>query len=166
MLWEIFTLGGNPYPSVPVERLFDLLREGHRMEKPPYASMEMYDMMGHCWAQSPHQRPSFNMLVKQLDKILTVRAREVCNRHLSINTPLKVALLFALPCSGKIGCKSQEFTNVTPLQSKSQEFTNVTLLQKELFLYERTGKNTVHNSLICINYPASCLLNKPSLKEL
>ena len=41
LLWEVFTLGGNPYPSVPVEKLFDLLREGHRMERPPYCSLEM-----------------------------------------------------------------------------------------------------------------------------
>jgi len=42
LLWEIFSLGGNPYPSVPVEKLFDLLRDGHRMERPAYASHEMY----------------------------------------------------------------------------------------------------------------------------
>jgi hypothetical protein len=41
LLWEIFTLGGNPYPSVPVEDLFHLLRNGHRMKRPPYASREM-----------------------------------------------------------------------------------------------------------------------------
>ena len=41
VLWEIFTFGGNPYPSVPIEMLYQLLTDGHRMEKPIYARMEM-----------------------------------------------------------------------------------------------------------------------------
>ena len=49
LLWEIFTLGGNPYPSVPVEDLFDLLRNGHRMDKPPYASTEVASLI-HLYA--------------------------------------------------------------------------------------------------------------------
>jgi len=34
LLWEIFSVGDNPYPSVPVENLFQLLQNGHRMERP------------------------------------------------------------------------------------------------------------------------------------
>jgi hypothetical protein len=41
LMWEIFTLGGNPYPSVPVEKLFDYLKEGNRMSKPMYCDNEM-----------------------------------------------------------------------------------------------------------------------------
>lgn len=71
LLWEIFTLGGNPYPSVPVEDLFNLLRNGHRMKKPPYASSEMYGIMHSCWQEDPNNRPSFTRLVQELDKMLT-----------------------------------------------------------------------------------------------
>ena len=35
-------MGSSPYPSVPVEKLFSFLNEGHRMEKPPRASDDVY----------------------------------------------------------------------------------------------------------------------------
>lgn len=41
LLWEIVTLGGNPYPGIPPERLFNLLKTGYRMERPDNCSEEM-----------------------------------------------------------------------------------------------------------------------------
>lgn len=41
LLWEIVTLGGNPYPGIAPERLFNLLKTGYRMEKPENCSDEM-----------------------------------------------------------------------------------------------------------------------------
>uniref|UniRef100_A0A4W5MUI2 Fibroblast growth factor receptor n=1 Tax=Hucho hucho TaxID=62062 RepID=A0A4W5MUI2_9TELE len=43
LMWEIFTLGGSPYPGIPVEELFKLLKEGHRMDKPGNCTNELYD---------------------------------------------------------------------------------------------------------------------------
>ncbi|KAK9751785.1 Immunoglobulin I-set domain [Popillia japonica] len=77
LLWEIMTLGGTPYPSVPsVEKLFQLLRSGHRMEKPPCCSLEIYMLMRECWSYQPNERPVFTELVEDLDRILTITANE------------------------------------------------------------------------------------------
>eukprot|EP00061_Rhincodon_typus_P012027 g37478.t1 len=40
LLWEIVTLGGNPYPGIAPERLFNLLKTGYRMERPENCSEE------------------------------------------------------------------------------------------------------------------------------
>ncbi|KAL7301866.1 hypothetical protein TKK_0005470 [Trichogramma kaykai] len=77
LLWEIMTLGGTPYPSVPsVETLFQLLKSGIRMEKPSCCSIEMYCVMRDCWKYQAEERPVFAELVEELDKILTVTANE------------------------------------------------------------------------------------------
>uniref|UniRef100_A0A8C9FLB6 Fibroblast growth factor receptor 3 n=1 Tax=Pavo cristatus TaxID=9049 RepID=A0A8C9FLB6_PAVCR len=44
LLWEIFTLGGSPYPGIPVEELFKLLKEGHRMDKPANCTHDLTAM--------------------------------------------------------------------------------------------------------------------------
>ena len=42
LLWEIFSFGLNPYPSVPVENLLQMLQDGHRMERPLRAQQDVY----------------------------------------------------------------------------------------------------------------------------
>uniref|UniRef100_A0AAU0N4C4 Fibroblast growth factor receptor n=1 Tax=Gecarcinus lateralis TaxID=6769 RepID=A0AAU0N4C4_GECLA len=77
LLWEIMTLGGTPYPTVPsVEKLFQLLREGHRMEKPSNCSLEIYMIMRECWRYQPTQRPTFKELVEDFDRILTLSSTD------------------------------------------------------------------------------------------
>uniref|UniRef100_A0A2K5R1R3 Fibroblast growth factor receptor 2 n=1 Tax=Cebus imitator TaxID=2715852 RepID=A0A2K5R1R3_CEBIM len=76
LMWEIFTLGGSPYPGIPVEELFKLLKEGHRMDKPANCTNELYMMMRDCWHAAPSQRPTFKQLVEDLDRILTLTTNE------------------------------------------------------------------------------------------
>ncbi|XP_028157928.1 fibroblast growth factor receptor homolog 1-like isoform X1 [Ostrinia furnacalis] len=76
LLWEIMTLGGTPYPAVPGQYMYQHLSAGHRMEKPPCCSLEIYMLMRECWSFSPGDRPSFTELVEDLDKILTVTANQ------------------------------------------------------------------------------------------
>lgn len=85
LLWEIMTLGGTPYPSVPIEKLFQLLRDGHRMEKPQGCSDKLYELMRDCWNQSPYTRPTFTELVDRLDYHLLDASEE---EYLDLSIPV------------------------------------------------------------------------------
>ncbi|XP_032869802.1 fibroblast growth factor receptor 1-like isoform X4 [Amblyraja radiata] len=76
LLWEIFTLGGSPYPGIPVEELFKLLKEGHRMDKPSNCTQELYMTMRDCWHVMPSQRPTFKQLVEDLDRTLAITSNQ------------------------------------------------------------------------------------------
>uniref|UniRef100_A0A8C5WLZ4 Fibroblast growth factor receptor 2 n=1 Tax=Leptobrachium leishanense TaxID=445787 RepID=A0A8C5WLZ4_9ANUR len=86
LMWEIFTLGGSPYPGIPVEELFKLLKEGHRMDKPANCTNELYMMMRDCWHAIPSHRPTFKQLVEDLDRILTMTTNE---EYLELSAPLE-----------------------------------------------------------------------------
>jgi len=43
VLWEFFSLAKVPYPGMDADQnLYDKLTNGYRMEKPKYATQEMY----------------------------------------------------------------------------------------------------------------------------
>ncbi|XP_040275164.1 fibroblast growth factor receptor 3 isoform X6 [Bufo bufo] len=86
LLWEIFTLGGSPYPGIPVEELFKLLKEGHRMDKPANCTHELYMIMRECWHAVPSQRPTFKQLVEDLDRALTVTSTD---EYLDLSVPFE-----------------------------------------------------------------------------
>uniref|UniRef100_A0AAQ4RJF8 receptor protein-tyrosine kinase n=1 Tax=Gasterosteus aculeatus aculeatus TaxID=481459 RepID=A0AAQ4RJF8_GASAC len=71
LLWEIFTLGGTPYPDLPMNELFySALKRGYRMAKPAHASDEVYDIMKKCWDEKYETRPDFSRLVHSVGNML------------------------------------------------------------------------------------------------
>ncbi|XP_021336701.1 platelet-derived growth factor receptor beta isoform X1 [Danio rerio] len=72
LLWEIFTLGGTPYPDLPMNELFySALKRGYRMAKPSYASDEIYEVMRKCWDEKYEKRPEFSFLVHTMGNMLS-----------------------------------------------------------------------------------------------
>ncbi|CAH0550701.1 unnamed protein product [Brassicogethes aeneus] len=70
LLWEIVTLGGNPYPGVNNQDVLFLLKQGYRMSKPVNCSEELYAIMAECWYESPNDRPTFADLSNKLENLL------------------------------------------------------------------------------------------------
>nr|CAD7405556.1 unnamed protein product [Timema poppensis] len=92
LLWEIVTLGGNPYPGTPTNRLLHLLKTGHRMECPNNCSTELYSLMLSCWNAKPKERPTFVELYNKLDLLLE---EAIPQEYLNLD-PLKVAAYLSL----------------------------------------------------------------------
>ncbi|XP_078509707.1 platelet-derived growth factor receptor beta [Lissotriton helveticus] len=71
LLWEIFTLGGTPYPELPMnEQFYNALKRGYRMSKPVHASEDIYEIMRKCWDEKYEARPSFTQLVQLMGNLL------------------------------------------------------------------------------------------------
>ena len=95
LLWEIMTLGANPYPSVPsIEKLFQLLRDGHRMECPQNCPAEVYYIMRECWGADPANRPTFPKLIDDIDRILTYQVRLYVSRDNAFrDAPIHISII-------------------------------------------------------------------------
>ncbi|XP_036975291.1 platelet-derived growth factor receptor beta-like isoform X2 [Acanthopagrus latus] len=72
LLWEIFSLGGSPYPDLPMtQEFYSALKRGYRMSRPDHAPHNIFDLMKQCWEEKPQSRPSFSSLVVSVGNILT-----------------------------------------------------------------------------------------------
>ncbi|XP_078484403.1 fibroblast growth factor receptor isoform X2 [Ciona intestinalis] len=90
LLWEIFSLGGSPYPGVKTHDLVRFLRNGDRLEQPQFASSELYRLMRDCWEESPRRRPQFRQLVEDLDRML---ASSSSLEYIDLNSPCEADYL-------------------------------------------------------------------------
>ncbi|XP_075923615.1 LOW QUALITY PROTEIN: platelet-derived growth factor receptor alpha [Petromyzon marinus] len=71
LLWEIFSLGGTPYPGMPVDsQFYNKLKSGYRMDSPDYAPPDIYDFMVRCWNADAEKRPTFSRLSDMMAKLM------------------------------------------------------------------------------------------------
>ncbi|XP_030047254.1 mast/stem cell growth factor receptor Kit isoform X2 [Microcaecilia unicolor] len=81
LLWEIFSLGGSPYPRMPVDsKFYKMIKEGYRMHSPECAPVKMYDIMKSCWDADPLERPTFKQIVHLVEQQLSD-----CTKHIYTN---------------------------------------------------------------------------------
>ncbi|XP_067103499.1 macrophage colony-stimulating factor 1 receptor 1-like isoform X2 [Osmerus mordax] len=77
LLWEIFSLGKSPYPSMLVDnRFYKMIKCGHQMSRPDYAPPEMYDIMKMCWNLEPTERPTFSKVGQMIARLLGDQAEQ------------------------------------------------------------------------------------------
>ena len=68
-MWEIFSFGGTPYPTLSAEALLKALQLGFRNEQPLASPGAVYNIMLACWSIDPAARPTFSHLVASLQQV-------------------------------------------------------------------------------------------------
>ena len=70
LMFEVFSLGQDPYVGIETKQILRFLRSGERMSRPELATNEMYEMMCRCWEENLETRPKFEELVAKLHDVL------------------------------------------------------------------------------------------------
>ncbi|KAM3932703.1 proto-oncogene tyrosine-protein kinase ROS [Leptodactylus fuscus] len=115
LLWELFTLGQQPYQGYSNMEVLHYVRSGQRMDSPDNCPDDMWDMMMKCWAQNPAQRPNFAQILKILEKL------KGCS--LSCTRPKKKRLFEGIDNAGF------EDTDASAAGSASEEIGTLTLTE-------------------------------------
>ncbi|XP_052009911.1 proto-oncogene tyrosine-protein kinase ROS isoform X1 [Xyrauchen texanus] len=68
LLWEIITLGKQPYPTYTNQEVLHHISTGERLPSPAGCPQRLYNLMMDCWKKEPSERPSFQYLQETLSK--------------------------------------------------------------------------------------------------
>ncbi|KAM9313195.1 platelet-derived growth factor receptor beta [Gastrophryne carolinensis] len=114
LLWEIFTMGGTPYPELPMnEQFYNAIKRGYRMSRPSYASEEIYEIMQKCWNEQFEKRPSFTVLANMTGNLLAdgykQRYKQVNEEFLKSEHPAVVRVRPRMP---KMNNGGEGITNI------------------------------------------------------
>ncbi|XP_044935614.1 macrophage-stimulating protein receptor isoform X7 [Mustela putorius furo] len=69
LLWELLTRGAPPYPHMDPFDLTQFLAQGRRLPQPEYCPNSLYAVMLRCWAADPTVRPTFKVLVEEVEHV-------------------------------------------------------------------------------------------------
>ena len=99
VLWEIFSLGEDPYPDVTNEEMVTFIQDERRMTCPKGCPKDIFGLMVDCWQTVSCKRPSFQQISTRVDSIL----RQNVSQRLFVLRALQSKEIFTL-CSSFGSC--------------------------------------------------------------
>ncbi|XP_076466208.1 proto-oncogene tyrosine-protein kinase ROS-like [Babylonia areolata] len=66
LMWEVVTLGQQPYPARTNIEVLHFVRAGGKLERPEKCTDDMFSLMQKCWSFGAEERPCFAYLLQEL----------------------------------------------------------------------------------------------------
>lgn len=67
VLWEIVTLGEQPYQGLSNEHVLKYVMRGGLQEAPEGCPVDLFDLMSLCWKWNPADRPNFTDIIDRIN---------------------------------------------------------------------------------------------------
>ncbi|XP_031333150.1 proto-oncogene tyrosine-protein kinase ROS isoform X2 [Photinus pyralis] len=81
LLWEIMTLGQQPYPARTNLEVLHYVKGGGRLGKPVDCPDKLHELMLKCWSYEPERRPTFKYCLSMLDDLHVKMANDTTSAH-------------------------------------------------------------------------------------
>ena len=69
LLWEIWTLGQQPYSAKTNHEVMVYVKEGNTLDRPSMCPISLHSLMARCWAFDPERRPKFSDCLTQIQEL-------------------------------------------------------------------------------------------------
>ncbi|NWS52624.1 ROS1 kinase, partial [Chunga burmeisteri] len=128
LVWETLTLGQQPYPGFSNTEVLHHVRSGGRLESPNNCPDDLCDLMTRCWAQEPHNRPTFSYIQ---DKLHEIRHSPLSLRHyLEVKEAATGVVNQAFEGDDVPCADSDSILSATLIETRNQEGLNYLVLVK------------------------------------
>eukprot|EP01118_Nematostelium_gracile_P010836 TRINITY_DN3790_c0_g1_i2.p1 TRINITY_DN3790_c0_g1~~TRINITY_DN3790_c0_g1_i2.p1 ORF type:complete len:477 (-),score=78.34 TRINITY_DN3790_c0_g1_i2:23-1453(-) len=67
--WEILEDAAKPFAAISNAEMYDHLKKGRRLARPDICPDGLWTIMKQCWQEKPQDRPSFDQIVRLMEKI-------------------------------------------------------------------------------------------------
>ncbi|XP_061222174.1 proto-oncogene tyrosine-protein kinase ROS isoform X2 [Neopsephotus bourkii] len=129
LVWETLTLGQQPYPGFSNTEVLHHVRSGGTLEFPNNCPDDLCDLMTRCWAQEPHNRPTFSYIQ---DKLQEVRHSPLSFIHYLEDKEAATGVINQAFEGDDVPCAdSDSILSATLMETRNQEGLNYLVFVKE-----------------------------------
>nr|XP_012315817.1 proto-oncogene tyrosine-protein kinase ROS [Aotus nancymaae] len=131
LIWEILTLGRQPYPAHSNLDVLNYVQTGGRLEPPRNCPDDLWNLMIQCWAQEPDQRPTFHRIQDQLQLFRNFFLNSIYQCRDEANTNGVTNEGFEGEDGNVICLNSDDIMPVALMETKNREGLNYMVLATE-----------------------------------
>ncbi|XP_047414156.1 proto-oncogene tyrosine-protein kinase ROS isoform X2 [Sciurus carolinensis] len=155
LIWEILTLGHQPYPAHSNLDVLNYVQTGGRLEPPRNCPDDLWNLMTQCWAQEPDERPTFQKIQDQLQLFRNFSLNSTSQGRDEANSSGVLNEGFEGEDGNIVSLNSDDFMPVALMETKNQEGLNYMVLATESSQGEENSEGP-----LCPKESESCGLRK------